>query len=157
MATGDGWARTTAAIGLAGVPPDTMAAITDYLTNKVGIAGVLETVTGVWRTISRARGGFLRKDRETVHVVLLGPSWLVLVAHDGARPATWADVTAIRLSDIRVQDYETSALARLQADHGLTLVWQADGPDPSSTFIGLGNEPAADDLRRRLHAATRLT
>lgn len=152
---GDTWTRTTAAMDLAQMPPATAAAITEYLTEKMGIRGAFESVTGVWRTVSRTQGGFLRKGREVEQLVLLGPAWLVLVAHDADRAATWTDVTAIRLTDIRVQDYESSGLARLQPDSGLTIVWQAEGPDPSSTFLGLGPGPSAEDLRRRLHEATR--
>lgn len=153
--TNDTWTRTTTAIGPAQIPPTTMAAITEYLTEKAGIDGALEAVTGVWHTTSRAPGGFLKKHSEVEQLVLLGPAWLVLVAHDADRAATWTDVTAIRLTDIRVQDYESSGLARLQPDSGLTIVWQAEGPDPSSTFLGLGPGPSAEDLRRRLHEATR--
>lgn len=154
MKSGDVTFRNTEAISAADVAPAVRAAILEYLTDKVGIDGVLESVTRTWRTVSSTPGGFLRRGRDTVQLLLLGPTWLLVVAYDAAQPPTWANVMAIRLADVRVQDYETSSLARLRPDRGLILTWQAEGPDPSSTFLALGAEPAGEDLRRRLHAAT---
>lgn len=154
MAKNAEWQRNTTAISVEQIDPATMAAMREYLDERVGIPGALDNVTDVWRTVSVKPGGRFKKGQTVSDVVALGPIWMIRVALDSNRAVTWEDVKAIRLTDLRIQDYETSSLAKLQPDTGLTLTWQGDGPDPSAIFMGLGPESDAQELRQRLHELT---
>lgn len=151
------WQRSTTAISIEQISPDTMAAVREYLDERAGIPEAFDNVTDVWQTVSVNSGGRFKKDQTVVDIVALGADWMVRVALDSNRMVTWEDVKAIRLKDLRIQDYETSSLASIQPDTGLTITWQGEGPDPSATFMGLGPEPAASDLRQRLHQLTSLS
>ena len=62
------------------------------------------------------------------------------------------------LRDIEVEDYETSPLARLQADTGIT-VNGLSSPVPGergSTFVGLGSDAAGQQFRAALRDAIRV-
>ncbi|ALJ22125.1 hypothetical protein [Microbacterium sp. No. 7] len=155
MAASSGaWTRSTTEQSVAQLPTETRAAIDRHLDEVAGVTGVLDAVTGVWHTVSAKKGGLLKKAQTVSQWVLLGPEWLVWVAHDTSRAVTPHDVTTARLRDVRVRDYETSSLAKLQPDTGVSVLAQAGGPESSEVFLGLGPEPAARQLRERLHAAT---
>jgi len=103
------------------------------------------------RSTRKKKGLFGSKPEVIVTGIVITAQWLIWAAgKEGETPA----VTSARLRDIQVQDYEKSPMYKLVQDSGLNISGlRTDSPDPGSTFIGLGPEPAAQKLRNLLKEA----
>jgi len=103
------------------------------------------------RSTKKKKGLFGGKPEVIVTGIVVTTQWLIWAAgKEGDAPA----VASARLRDIQVQDYEKSAMYKLVQDSGLNIFGlHTDSPDPGSTFIGLGPEPAAQKLRNLLKEA----
>ena len=91
------------------------------------------------------KGLFGRKTEVIRTAVLVTPTHLIwAAAKDNKTPG----VLSARLREVQVQDYEKSELYRLVPDSGLNITGLfTNATTPASSFIGLGQEPAAQKFR----------
>ena len=146
--------RTTRACPLDSLTPPLAAALRahaeQYQLGDLSAPGV-----ACWETVStkQKKGLFGGKPEVIVTGIVLAPPMLLWAAGKlSQKPA----VLSARLRDVQVQDYEKSSMYKLVADTGLNLNGPlTDASSVASAFIGLGPEPAAQQLREALAEATR--
>ena len=112
--------------------------------------GDIETTTLMCcETIStKQKKGLFGKAMVIETAVLLTPHWLIWATAKGNQTPF---VLSAKLSNIQIQDYETSKTQKLIPDSGLIISGlRTDAVDLGSIFIGFGSEPAAQKFRRLL-------
>ncbi len=141
--------RSTRHCTLENMQPVLASAIRSYI-DKNGL--VLPASFPCYETTStKQKKGLFGGKPETIltGVVLTAQSLIVATRKGSEAPA----VLSIKLSDIRVQEYEKSDMYKLMPDTGLNLTGLPAGLDErGSLFIGLGSEPAAQEFRAALKA-----
>lgn len=97
-------------------------------------------------TSTKPKKGLFGKAETILTGMLVTPRWLVWAA--GKENETPGVISA-RLSDITVQDYETSDFYKMVPDSGLNISGlRTDSPQAGTSFIGLGPDPAAQKFRQ---------
>lgn len=146
MAAASDYDRTTRACTLASMTPALAAALRahaeQYQLGSLDAPGV-----ACWETTStkKKKGLFARQPEAVLTGIVLAPPMLLWAAGKAGEPPA---VLSGRLRDLRVQDYETTSLHKLVADSGLEVSGRlTDTPEAVSAFIGLGQEPAAQQCR----------
>ena len=117
--------------------------------NGMNISGTLgELVCYETSSTRNKKGFFTEKPKVLLTAVLITSGWLVVANWQGNKPS---GVISARLSSLKVQDYEASALFKIIQDSGLDITGlQTGSPETGSLFIGLGTEPAAQTFRDSL-------
>jgi hypothetical protein len=143
--------RTTRACTLDTLPTATAAALRAHAAQHQ--LGDLDAPgTACWETVStkKKKGLFGAPEVIVTGIVLAPPMLLWAAGKAGEKPG----VLSARLSTVQVQDYERSPMHKLVADTGLNINGLlTDTPHAGSAFIGLGPEPAAQQLRAALAEA----
>ncbi len=101
---------------------------------------------------TRQKKGLLgRKTEVVLSGAIVTPGWLIWAAgKEGDTPG----VLSARLRDIQVQDYEKTEFYRRIPDRGVKITGlYTNAATPGSSFIGLGQEPAAQKFRTVLKEA----
>lgn len=138
--------RTTRECALDSLQPALSAAIRKHIErHALGIqeAGILVCCE---TTSTKPKKGLFGKAEVILTGMLVTPDWLVWAA--GKENETPGVISA-RLSDITVQDYETSDFYKMVPDSGLNISGlRTDTPQAGTSFIGLGPELAAQKFRQ---------
>jgi len=142
------WNRTTRECSLDQIHPEMAAAIQKHVeTHNLG--PILEEALICIETVSeKVKKGIFGGggDRRVVTCAIVTPGWLVW-AVSGEKSGTAALSASLR--DLQVTDYAATAGYRLLPDTGIELSGELTGrvgmhgESRVSTFIGLGEEPAA--------------
>jgi len=137
---------------LAGLTPMLAAAIQKYV-EKYGPENLEQSILICCETAStkKKKGLFSGKAEVILTGILVMPRWLIWASgKEGETPG----VLAARLSEVRVQDYEKSDFHKMLPDCGLNIDNLNTGTlERGSSFIGLGEEPAAQKFRAVLREA----
>ena len=124
------------------------AHVEQYQLGELGAPGV-----ACWETVStkKKKGLFGGKPEVILTGIVLAPPMLIWAAgKENTRPA----VLSARLQDLQVQDYEKSSYYKLVEDTGLNINGlRTASAEAGSAVIGLGPEPAAQELRAALGEA----
>jgi hypothetical protein len=99
----------------------------------------------------KKKGLFGGKPEVILTGALVTPTWLVWAA---GREGERLGMTAAKLREIQIQDYEKSDFYKLIPDSGLNISGlRTDSPETGGSFIGLGPEPAGQKFREVLREA----
>lgn len=138
--------RTTRECTLDSLQPALSAAIQKHI-ERHGLGIQDADILVCCETIStKPKKGLFGKAEVILTGMLVTSHWLVWAA--GKENETPVVISA-RLSDITVQDYETSDFYKMVPDSGLNISGlRTDTPQAGTSFIGLGPEPAAQKFRQ---------
>jgi hypothetical protein len=152
MAAASDYDRSTRACTLATLSPALAAALRAHA-EQYQLGSLDAPSVACWETTStkKKKGLFARQPEVVLTGIVLAPPLLLWAAgKPGEKPA----VLSGRLRDLRVQDYEKTAMHKLVADSGLEVSGRlTDSPEAASAFIGLGPEPAAQQCRAAVAGA----
>ncbi len=159
------WARCTRQLPRESIPAELAAAIQEHLT-AYNLGPILDDYQVCIETVSEKtkRSLFdllLGGSRHRAEVAILTPRWLV-VATRGVKPDS-AAALSVQLKDAVVQDHAGHPGYQLLPDTGLHVTGVftgrvgTQGSQRISYYLGLGEEPAANEFKARLLQAIERT
>ncbi len=143
------WLRITHDCTFEGLPAEMTAAINKHVElYHLGFAPS-QAAACIETTSKKAKKGVLERGDQSVQTgLLLASGWLLWAIRADDPEIT---VMSARLTDITVQDYAVTPLARLVPDSGIEITGSfTDVAQRGSSFIGLDAGPAAREFRQRL-------
>lgn len=155
------WRRTTEEIEIYDFPEDCQLAIGEHL-EMYNLGSILDNPTMSIKVVSYnlKRGLFSRKPKMVESYLALTPAWLVWTVSTDGRPPT---PISAQLVDIHIEDYLESSFFALVEDNGVSVTGKLTGHigegglEQVSMFIGLGEEPAAEEFKEALKEAIQKT
>jgi hypothetical protein len=141
------WERSTRACTPEALPSEMSLAVRKHI-EQYNLGSLLNEVLACVETTSKkAKSGMLGKGEENVVTgVIVTRGWLVWAIRGTSSEVA---VMSAQLADIVVQDYAATEFAKMVPDAGIEVSGSfTDAAERGSAFIGLGEEPAALELRR---------
>ena len=100
---------------------------------------------------SKKAGLFANSNETTITSMFVTPQFLVWT---GGKEKGKPSVRSALLRNIDVQDFENTAMYRVNPDSGMNIVGRyTDVTKQGQSFIGLGPDPAGEKFRQVLHHA----
>lgn len=157
------WHRETTRLTLDRIRPEIAAAIQAHITSY-NLGPILEDALLCIETVStrkRRRLFDAVRDRETVQVVLVTPTWLIIGVR-GEKPES-ATALSVRLAEAEFQEHAEHPTYALVPDSGIHVSGSftgrvgMQGRQRITSFVPLGEGPAAASFRAVLAQAVQAT
>ena len=144
--------RTTRECSLDSLPAEIVAAIRSHI-EQYKLGDIESSILICCETISsEKKAGLFRSSTETtVSANLITPSLLIIAEKkENEKPG----VISGQLKNLNVQNFEDSAMFKINPDTGLNITGRySDVTRQGTAFIGLGTGPAAEKFRKILREA----
>ena len=140
------WKRSSRECTPEALPREMLLAMRKHI-EQYDLGSILTDVSACVETTSKKSksGPFGKGEENVVTVVIVTRGWLVWAIRGDSPEVA---VMSARLTDIVVQDYAATEFAKMVPDAGIEVSGSfTDAAERGSAFIGLGDEPAAQELR----------